>query len=74
MGGTWLMQCETKNLSDFWRQALKKSACMVDGLPEERLTGPLVVGKWRKVTFMVSTGTDMGWELGHRVLPLISLL
>ena len=67
------MQCETRNLSDFWRQALKKSACMVDGGPEEMLTGPLVVGR-EKVTFMVSTGTDMGWELGHRVLPLISLL
>ena len=67
------MQCETRNLSDVWRQALKKSACMVDGRPEEMLTGPLVVGR-EKVTFMVSTGTDMGWELGHRVLPLISLL
>ena len=73
MGGTWLMQCETRNLSDFWCQALKKSACMVDGRPEEMLTGPLLVGR-EKVTFMVSTGTDMGWELGHRVLPLISLL
>ena len=67
------MQCETRNLSGVWRQALKKSACMVDGRPEEMLTGPLVVGR-EKVTFMVSTGTDMGWELGHRVLPLISLL
>jgi hypothetical protein len=67
------MQCDTRNLSDVWRQALKKSACMVDGRPEEMLTGPLVVGR-EKVTFMVSTGTDMGWEFGHRVLPLISLL
>jgi hypothetical protein len=32
---------------------------MVDGRPEESLTGPFVVGKWRKMTFMVSTGTEI---------------
>ena len=73
MGGTWLMQCETRNLSDFWRHALKKSACMVDGGPEESFTGPLVVGR-EKVTFMVSTGTGMGWEAGHRSSPRMGLL
>jgi hypothetical protein len=74
VGDTSLMQCDTRNLSDVWRQALKKSACMVDGLPEEMLTGPLVVGKWRKMTFMVSTGTGIGWLAGHRSSPPIGLL
>ena len=68
------MQCETRNLSDFCRHALKKSACIVDGRPEEIFTGPLVVGKWRKMTFMVSTGTEIGWLAGHRSSPPIGLL
>jgi len=46
---------------------------MVDGRPEESLTKPLLVGMG-KVTFIVSTGTEMGWELGHRTLPSIRLL
>jgi len=46
---------------------------MVDGFPEESLAGPLVVGRGKE-TFMVSTGTETGWDRGHRTSPPIRLL
>jgi hypothetical protein len=46
---------------------------MVDGFPEESLTGPLAMGR-ENVTFMVSTGTEMGWERGQLGLPSMGLL
>ena len=39
-GGTWLMHLTTRRSSLFWSQALKKSACMLEAPPEERVTLP----------------------------------
>ena len=68
-----LIQRKTVVLSASCLHVFQKSACMVDGIPEESLAGPLVVGRGKE-TFMVSAGTEMGWERGQRTLPLIRLL
>ncbi len=67
------MQRSTRPLSLSWFQALKKSACMEEEGPEESLTLPDGLGS-SKVTFIVSTGTDLGWERGHCNLSLMRLL
>src|SRR5215212_8726932 len=72
-GDTSFMQCFTRYPRNAGRQAFQKSACMLRALPEESVTLPRVVGMG-KVTFMVSTGTDLGWVDGHRTLPPIGLL
>jgi hypothetical protein len=67
------MQRKTNALSPSCLHVFQKSACMVDGFPEESLAGPLVVGRGKE-TFMVSTGTETGWDRGHRTSPPIRLL
>jgi hypothetical protein len=72
-GGTWLVQSFTSRFSAAWFQVFQKSACMVeapqgDASLQASVTLPGVAGMG-KITFMLSTGTDMGWERGHRTLP-----
>src|SRR5215217_1057542 len=65
------MQRSTRSLSFCWSQALKKSACMVEYVPEESFTVPGVVGmaNWK---FVWSIGTGYGWVLGHCLIALLS--
>src|SRR5918995_6617962 len=41
---------------------------MLDASPEESVTSPVVVGIL-KLALIVSVGTGMGWEFGHRRVP-----
>jgi len=77
-GDTLFMHRVTSRSSSAWFQVFQKSACMVDApqgdsSSQASVTLPGVAGMG-KITFMVSTGTDLGWERGHRTLPSRILL
>jgi hypothetical protein len=59
-----LMQFTTNLSSVSWRQALKKSACMLEASPEESVTVPAVVGMGN-LMLSISIGTGVGWVSGH---------
>jgi NAD(P)-dependent dehydrogenase (short-subunit alcohol dehydrogenase family) len=70
--GYALMQLSTRAASFSWPQALKKSVCIVEAAPEERVTLPEVVGMANR-TSMLRAGTRVGWVLGHCFAPSLCL-